>query len=82
MSQPTSANRPTGFERGRGFNGPTKKAKNQKQTLLRIWSYLRIQRVELISVVVFVIISTLATSMVWHTFLLIVRLMVWCWILL
>jgi len=59
MSQPTSANRPTGFERGRGFNGPTKKAKNQKQTFRRIWDYLKKQRFGLIAAVVMVIISTL-----------------------
>ncbi len=41
------------------LTGPIVKPKNQKQTLLRIWGYLRIQRLELISVVVFVIISTL-----------------------
>ncbi|MCH7323619.1 ABC transporter ATP-binding protein/permease [Solibacillus sp. MA9] len=41
------------------LTGPIVKPKNQKQTLLRIWGYLRIQRVELMTVVVFVIISTL-----------------------
>lgn len=45
--------------RGGRFTGPIVKPKNQKQTLLRIWGYLRIQRAELISVVIFVIISTL-----------------------
>jgi len=59
MSQPTSANRPTGFERGRGFTGPTKKAKNQKQTFRRIWDYLKKQRLGLIAAVVMVITSTL-----------------------
>ena len=44
---------------GRRFTGPVVKPKNQKATLLRIWGYLRIQKVELISVVIFVIISTL-----------------------
>lgn len=44
---------------GGRFTGPVVKPKNQKETLLRIWSYLRIQKVELISVVIFVIISTL-----------------------
>lgn len=41
------------------FTGPIVKPKNQKQTLLRIWGYLRIQKLELISVVIFVVISTL-----------------------
>lgn len=45
--------------RGGRLTGPIVKPKNQKQTLLRIWGYLRIQRVELINVVIFVIISTL-----------------------
>ena len=49
---------PMGHPGGR-FTGPVVKPKNQKETLLRIWSYLRIQKVELISVVIFVIISTL-----------------------
>lgn len=44
---------------GGRFTGPVVKPKNQKETLLRIWSYLRIQKVELINVVIFVIISTL-----------------------
>lgn len=44
---------------GGRITGPVVKPKNQKETLLRIWSYLRIQKVELISVVIFVIISTL-----------------------
>lgn len=44
---------------GGRFAGPIVKPKNQKETLLRIWGYLRIQRAELISVVIFVVISTL-----------------------
>ena len=44
---------------GRFNGGPIIKPKNQKQTLLRIWSYLRVQKLELTSVVIFVIISTL-----------------------
>lgn len=44
---------------GGRFTGPIVKPKNQKETLLRIWSYLRIQKIELISVVIFVVISTL-----------------------
>lgn len=44
---------------GGRFTGPVVKPKNQKETMLRIWSYLRVQKVELISVIIFVIISTL-----------------------
>ncbi|MGN7477591.1 ABC transporter ATP-binding protein [Solibacillus silvestris] len=44
---------------GGRFNGPVVKPKNQKETLLRIWGYLRIQKLELVSVVIFVVISTL-----------------------
>ena len=50
---------PPPMARAGRLTGPIVKPKNQKQTLLRIWGYLRIQRLELISVVVFVIISTL-----------------------
>lgn len=49
---------PMGHPGGR-FNGAIAKPKNQKATLLRIWGYLRVQKIELISVVIFVIISTL-----------------------
>ncbi|WP_199912346.1 MULTISPECIES: ABC transporter ATP-binding protein [unclassified Lysinibacillus] len=48
-----------GHPGGRFNGGPIVKPKNQKQTLLRIWSYLRVQKLELSSVVLFVIISTL-----------------------
>lgn len=48
-----------GHPGGRFNGGPIVKPKNQKQTLLRIWSYLRVQKLELSSVVIFVIISTL-----------------------
>ena len=44
---------------GGRFTGPIVKPKNQKETLLRIWGYLRVQKLELISVVIFVVISTL-----------------------
>ena len=50
---------PPPMARAGRLTGPIVKPKNQKQTLLRIWGYLRIQRLELISVVIFVIISTL-----------------------
>ena len=50
---------PSPMARPGRLTGPIVKPKNQKQTLRRIWGYLRIQRVELISVVLFVIISTL-----------------------
>ncbi|MGE7022271.1 ABC transporter ATP-binding protein [Solibacillus cecembensis] len=44
---------------GGRFTGPVVKPKNQKQTLLRIWSYLKLQKVELISVIIIVVMSTL-----------------------
>jgi len=50
---------PSPMARQGRLTGPIVKPKNQKQTLRRIWGYLRIQRVELMSVVVFVIMSTL-----------------------
>jgi ATP-binding cassette, subfamily B, multidrug efflux pump len=50
---------PMGHPGGRYNGGPIIKPKNQKQTLLRIWGYLRVQKIELMSVVIFVIISTL-----------------------
>ena len=48
-----------GHPGGRYNGGPIIKPKNQKQTILRIWGYLRVQKIELMSVVIFVIISTL-----------------------
>ncbi|HWL13102.1 MAG TPA: ABC transporter ATP-binding protein [Ureibacillus sp.] len=50
---------PIGRHPGPRFNGPAEKAKNQKGTLKRIWSYLKNQRVGIISAIVFVIVSTL-----------------------
>ena len=50
---------PMGHPGGRFNGGPIIKPKNQKQTLLRIYGYLRIQKLELTSVVIFVIISTI-----------------------
>lgn len=49
---------PMGHPGGR-FAGPVVKPKNQKQTMLRIWSYLKLQKFELISVIIIVVISTL-----------------------
>ncbi|RHW36288.1 ABC transporter ATP-binding protein [Lysinibacillus yapensis] len=50
--------RPVGRHPGPRFNGPAEKAKNQKATLDRIWTYLKNQRFGLISSVVFVILSS------------------------
>ncbi|MEO4055227.1 ABC transporter ATP-binding protein [Solibacillus sp. CAU 1738] len=44
---------------GGRFNGPVVKPKNQQQTLKRIWTYLRQQKLGMISAVAFVIISSL-----------------------
>ena len=51
--------RPIGRHPGPRFSGPAEKAKNQKGTLLRIWSYLKQQRIGMICAVLFVVISTL-----------------------
>ena len=50
---------PIGRHPGPRFNGPAEKAKNQKATLKRIWSYLKNQRIGLISSIFFVVASTL-----------------------
>ena len=50
---------PLPMQRGNRFTGPAEKATNQKQTLLRIWSYLKKNRLGVVSAVVFVILSTL-----------------------
>ncbi|KGR75263.1 ABC transporter ATP-binding protein [Ureibacillus sinduriensis] len=50
---------PIGRHPGPRFNGPAEKAKNQKATLKRIWSYLKNQRIGIISSILFVIISTI-----------------------
>jgi len=44
---------------GGRFNGPAEKAKDQKGTIKRIWSYLKNQRLGLVSAIVFVILSSL-----------------------
>ena len=50
---------PLPMQRGNRFAGPAEKATNQKATLLRIWSYLKRNRLGVISTVVFVIFSTI-----------------------
>lgn len=50
--------RPIGKHPGPRFNGPAEKAKNQKATLYRIWSYVKNQRAGLIASVIFVIFSS------------------------
>lgn len=44
---------------GGRFNGPIVKPKNQKETLLRVWSYLRQQKLGMVSAVIFVIVGSL-----------------------
>ena len=44
---------------GGRFNGPIEKPKNQKATLLRIWGYLKQQRLGMTSAVIFVIAGSL-----------------------
>ncbi|WP_042347197.1 ABC transporter ATP-binding protein [Bacillus massiliigorillae] len=61
MNQQVKPNRRTGFERGSRFQGPVVKAKNQKQTLKRIWEYVSKQRLGLILAVGLVIITTILT---------------------
>lgn len=48
----------TGLERAR-FNGPVVKPKTQKETIKRIWGYLKTQKVSIYIVVMFVIFSSL-----------------------
>lgn len=48
----------TGLERAR-FSGPVVKSKNQKATMKRIWGYLKTQKLSMIVVIVFVILSSI-----------------------
>ncbi|MDM5335495.1 ABC transporter ATP-binding protein [Ureibacillus composti] len=62
MNKPTGRQAgppPLGRHPGPRFNGPAEKAKNQKATLLRIWSYLKNQRIGIVSSVFFVIMSSI-----------------------
>ncbi|MGE7918982.1 ABC transporter ATP-binding protein [Viridibacillus sp. NPDC093762] len=47
-----------GLERGPHFRGPVVKPKNQKQTLKRIWDYVKQQRMQLIGAIFLVILTT------------------------
>ncbi|MFF3102031.1 ABC transporter ATP-binding protein [Viridibacillus arvi] len=47
-----------GLERGPQFRGPVVKPKNQKQTLKRIWDYVKQQRLQLIGAIFLVILTT------------------------
>lgn len=58
MNKPPAGPLPMRHPGGR-FNGPVVKPKNQQQTLKRIWTYLRQQRLGMIFAVAFVIISSL-----------------------
>lgn len=44
---------------GKHFSGPVEKPRNQKGTLLRIWGYLKLQRLGMISAIVFVVLSSI-----------------------
>ncbi|CAM5220475.1 ATP-binding cassette subfamily B protein OS=Ureibacillus acetophenoni OX=614649 GN=SAMN05877842_1057 PE=4 SV=1 [Ureibacillus acetophenoni] len=44
---------------GGRFSGPAEKAKDQKGTIKRIWSYLKKQRIGLISAIIYVILSSI-----------------------
>ncbi|RKJ57063.1 ABC transporter ATP-binding protein, partial [Butyricicoccus sp. 1XD8-22] len=44
---------------GGRLNGPAERAKNQKVTIRRIWTYLKNERIGLISAIVFVILSSI-----------------------
>lgn len=59
VNKPKSApqfQRPGG---GAHYIGPKKKAKNQKQTIGRIWHYMQRQRLGMIAAIVFVLFSTI-----------------------
>lgn len=58
MTNARPRNTRTGLERGHGFRGPAVKAKNQKATLSRIWTYLRKQYIGMIFSTLFVILSS------------------------
>jgi len=47
-----------GLERGPHFRGPVVKPKHQKQTLKRIWDYVKQQRLQLIGAIFLVILTT------------------------
>lgn len=47
-----------GLERGPHFRGPVVKPKNQKQTLMRIWDYVKQQQLQLIGAIFLVILTT------------------------
>ncbi|MFJ8237349.1 ABC transporter ATP-binding protein [Ureibacillus sp. NPDC094379] len=62
MNKPTGRQAgppPLGRHPGPRFNEPAERAKNQKVTLLRIWSYLKNQRIGIVSSVFFVIVSSI-----------------------
>ena len=60
MNKPPGGGAPLPMKHPGGrFNGPIEKPKNQKATLLRIWGYLKQQRVGMTSAVIFVIVGSL-----------------------
>lgn len=52
-------NHRTGFEQGHRFRGPVVKSKNQKETVKRIWQYVKKQRLGLFLAIFFIIMSTM-----------------------
>lgn len=60
MSKPTAGEPPLPMRHPGGrFTGPVVKPKNQKETLLRIWHYMRQQKVGMVAALAFVIIGSL-----------------------
>lgn len=54
QNQPKQMN----FGRGPRIGGPSKKAKNQRATLFRIWHYVKQQKVGMFLAIFFVVAST------------------------
>lgn len=60
MSKPTAGEPPLPMRHPGGrFNGPVVKPKNQKETLLRIWHYMRQQKVGMVAALALVIVGAL-----------------------
>ena len=60
MSKPTAGEPPLPMRHPGGrFNGPVVKPKNQKETLLRIWHYMRQQKVGMVAALALVIVGSL-----------------------
>lgn len=60
MNKPTTGGPPLPMRHPGGrFTGPVVKPKNQKETLLRIWHYMRQQKLGMVSALLFVIVASL-----------------------